>query len=250
VSVTRAQFDEEFDKLLLTTNPRGWSPDRTTAYYNRMKGWDIGDLRRVCAWMATDRVRKQGSTAFPELAEFFQCRKAFDLRDRRRTRERAVIEGTDELTSCAHCIGGRIWFDVKHGRSVRDVRDDRGHRVKGKTEQVANVYERFAACSCDSGTIVAASILAVARRARRPASMESVRYENIFAGVGGLDTAESGEGVRFEKPKPADPAKLRTMVTAARSAPAPSPVAEPDEQADVAPGDGWDSPGDDFDLPF
>ena len=235
MSITRTEFDEVFDDLLLTTNPRGWQSERTAAYFEKLKGWDITDLNRVCHWMVTGRERKQGMTAFPELSEFFGCRRRLEQADRDHDRAEARQEGTEELKSCDHCLAGYIYFETNKGGTT---------------------YEKFAACDCTSGSIIADHIVTLTRRAHRKASMDTVRYSFVTRNEGGISTAIRGKGLMIDPPNETERRMLEHVNAGHRvdvrkmGAAIASPVPElPEIDRDQPQPERW-SGDDDEELPF
>jgi len=204
MSITSAQFDEHFDPVVKDKQPRGWDNERKALYFSKMRGWDIVDLTRVCNWMITERDRKDGMTAFPQISEFFSVRRKLENQQRERMRSSAKQEGTEELVSCQHCRGGRIWFD-KMARGAS--------------------YEHVAVCDCNSGTLVAEHHCQMAKlKHRRGVTMESVRYSYIFATEGGLATADHGRGLMHEPPgKSLAPEQIAEMAGIQRETATPEP---------------------------
>lgn len=82
------------------------------------------------------------------------------------------------LASCRHCLGGRISYE----------RERDGHP-----------YERYAACDCASGDVIAERILRV-WEGPGPKNKLCVRYSWLWSKYGSIDTARGGRGMQVTKP--------------------------------------------------
>jgi len=180
VTITYDFFAEHFTPLVKEKKPRGWDNDIQALYFDKMKGWQPDDWSRVCHWMIVFRERSSGMTAFPQISEFFAVRRRLEDQERKKKEATQRTEDGGALKNCQHCLGGRINFDV----NVRGI-----------------AYEKFAACDCDSGDIIAAQMQQLARLAHKPRiTLEAARYSWLVRDHGGIGTADGGFGLMAEPP--------------------------------------------------